>query len=72
MKQATKKELARHTRPFDRELGHSEGNCWCDCLTRGYRHFLGLKLYGSRDIDEEMREHYDDEDDDELGVWDHV
>lgn len=53
MRQATKKELGKHTKAFDRELGHSEGQYWCDCLTRGYRHYLGMKMFGSEDIEEE-------------------
>ncbi len=51
---ATKKELARHSKSFDRELGHSEGNCWCDCKTRNYRLYLGLKLYGPVDVKSEV------------------
>lgn len=59
MKKATKKELMRHAKPFDPELGHWEGKYWCDCGTRGYRHFLGLKLFGSQDIKKETLQHYE-------------
>lgn len=44
---ATKKELGKHTKKFDRELGHPEGSKhWCDCRTRNYREKLGLRLHG--------------------------
>ena len=26
--------------------GHWEGKFWCDCRTRGFRKWLGLKLFG--------------------------
>lgn len=59
MKQASKKELIKHTKAFDRELGHSEGNCWCNCKVRGYRHYLASKLLGSEDIEESTLQHYE-------------
>lgn len=52
MKQATKKELHRHSKKHSRELGHWEGRYWCDYLTRGYRRWLGKKLHGPKEIEE--------------------
>jgi hypothetical protein len=51
MKKATKKDLHKHTKKFDKEIGHHEGKYWCDCKTSGYRHYLGLKLYGSQVVE---------------------
>lgn len=54
MKQATKKELGKHAKVT--AYCHSEGKHWCDCLTRGYRHWLGIKLHGTEDIDDYEKE----------------
>jgi len=46
MTQSTKKELLKHTKRYHKELGHWEGKHWCDCCVRGWRLWLGRKLYG--------------------------
>lgn len=33
-------------KPNKKETGHFEGKYWCDCRTKGYRLWLGIKKYG--------------------------
>jgi hypothetical protein len=48
---ASKKDMLKHAKKHDKELGHFEGKYWCDCKTRGYRHYLAKKLYGKERIE---------------------
>ena len=49
VKSATKKELAKHVNWIKKGLVHSEGKHFCDCRTRNYRRWLGVKLHGSKE-----------------------
>lgn len=44
VKQLTKKDLSK--KKPTKEEGHWEGKFWCNCRTRNYRRWLGLKKYG--------------------------
>ena len=48
MKQLSKKDHSKK-KPNRREEGHWEGKCWCNCRTRGYRIWLGIKKYGKKE-----------------------
>ena len=45
MKQLSKKDLVRKKGILGITI-HLEGKCPCDCLTRNYRKWLGVKKYG--------------------------
>jgi len=47
MKQISKKNHSKKKPTF--EEGHWEGKYWCNCLTRGYRLWLGKKKYGNQE-----------------------
>lgn len=51
MKQLSKKDHSK--KKGTKEQGHLEGNSWCDCRTRNYRHWLGIKKYGHHELEEE-------------------
>lgn len=36
-------------KPNRREEGHWEGDYWCNCKTKKYRLWLGVKRYGYKD-----------------------
>lgn len=46
IKQLTKKDHSKK-KPI-KEEGHFEGKYWCNCKTRNYRRWLGLKKYGAQ------------------------
>jgi hypothetical protein len=57
MKQLSKKDHAKR-RPTP-DQGHYEGKHWCNCRTRNYRYWLGIKKYG-HDITSNLLEEYEE------------
>ncbi len=51
MKQLSKKDLSK--KKPTKEEGHWESKFWCNCRTRNYRRWLGLKRYGSTSTDKD-------------------
>ena len=51
MKQLSKKDHSK--KKGTPEEGHPEGNSWCNCRTRNYRYWLGVKKYGHQEQEEE-------------------
>ena len=49
MKQLSKKDLLKK-KPNIKEAAHYEGKHFCNCRTRNFRKWLGLKKYGFNEI----------------------
>lgn len=43
------KALSKNKYLRKKPLAHPEGKFWCDCITKNYRKWLGIKYYGFND-----------------------